>query len=169
MKMTRLAAFFLMLSVSCFAAVAESRLHFPASGYSIDPLEGTSDAVSSQSLIMFLPPKDGFSPNVNIGIQPYNGSIEDYAELSDQQFKSMGFKVLNKETTATSITWEYQGLFQGQTMHWFSRAIQSKGRYYVVTATALESQWADVAGQLKACVNSFRLDADSPQAKPGKP
>lgn len=165
MKMTRLAAFFLMLSVSCFAAVAESRLHFPVNGYSIAPLEGTSDAVPSQSLIMFLPPKDGFSPNVNVQIQPYNGSIKDFADLSDQQFKSMGFKVLNREATATAITWEYQGPFQGQIMHWFSRAIQSKGRFYVVTATALESQWADVAGQLKACVNSFKLDADVPHGK----
>jgi len=41
-----------------------------------------------QALMMFLPVTDGFAANVNVQIQPYAGTIEDYTALSLQQFKS---------------------------------------------------------------------------------
>ena len=166
MKISRATIACSICAISCLAVAAESRLQFPVNGFSIAPLEGTSDAGPYQGVIMMLPPSEGFAPNVNVQIQPYQGTLKEFAEISDKQFKDVGLTIAKEEATATTITWEYTGTYQGHPMHWYSKAIQGKGRIYLVTATALESQWESVSGKLKDCVNSFKLEAGNAPARP---
>jgi len=107
--------------------------------------------------MMFLPVSDGFTANVNVLIQPYIGTIEEYVALTLDQFKNAGIKVLQQKTTAKSVAiFEYSGEMQGQAVHWYARAEKSGARVYLVTATAARAQWNKEAARLKACVDSFR-------------
>lgn len=144
----------------------EARLHFQANGFSIAPLEGTTDAALYQAVTMFLPASEAFAPNVNVQIQPYNGSIKEYADLSRQQFKSSKLSVVSEKTSQTSVVWEYSGTLQGRSLHLYAKAELGKGKVYLVTATATESQWKTVAAKLKACVDSFARESDK-QGAPG--
>ena len=158
MKLLKLLILFGISASLCTAGDSKDRLMFKANGFSIAPLEGVSKDVPYQTIIMFLPPTESFSPNVNVQIQPYNGTVKQYAELSRTQFKTAGFKVLTQKLTAKALLLEYSGTVQGRELHWYAEATLSKGKVYLVTATATESQWKAVGSKLKACVNSFKLE-----------
>jgi len=147
---------------TAFAVNAEStnRMHFPLTGFSIAPLEAPLEKATQQSIMMFLPATGGFAPNVSVQIQPYDGSIKDYSALSLKQFESAGLKVIKPtEPKGSFVTFEYRGKMEGRTLHWYAKAEKTKGRVYLVTATAPEEHWTTVAPQLKACVDSFSCDA----------
>jgi len=156
-KLTTL-LFITLFALPCAAVDSEPRLQFKANGFSIAPLEGTADTASYQAVMMFLPVSDQFAPNVNVQIQPYNGTAQEYANLSKQQFKAGSFTVESEKVTQTAVLWEYSGLLQGRKLHWYARAELGKGKVYLVTATATEAQWQTVAAKLKACVDSFKLE-----------
>ena len=136
----------------------EARLHFKENGFSIAPLEGKTDTEIYQSLMMFLPPSEGFAPNVNVEVQPYKGSMREYTNLSKQQFKTAKLTVLNETITEKSVVFEYSGLFQGRELHWYAKPELTVEKMYLVTATSTEPQWKTVATKLKTCVNSFKLE-----------
>ena len=146
------------ITCSCIAAEPESRLQFKTHGFSISPLEGVSGNTPHQAFIMFLPATEAFSPNVNVQIQPYDGTLKEYAALSQQQFKTIGFTVLSEKTTKTAVVWEYKGTLQERKLHWYAKAQRARGKVYLVTATATDSQWKAVSAKLKACVDSFKIE-----------
>jgi hypothetical protein len=158
MKIPGLVVLSAILVASGFVAEPESRFHFRANGFSIAPLEGVSENVPYQAVMMFLPVTEAFAPNVNVQIQPYDGTIKDFASLSQQQFKACGFTVLSENVSSTTVVWEYSGTFQGHRLHWYARAVQNKNKVYLVTATATESQWKTVSTKLRACVDSFKIE-----------
>jgi hypothetical protein len=108
---------------------------------------------------MMLPISGGFAPNVNVQIQPFEGTISDYVSLSKQQFAQAKLKLLKEETRDKVTAFlEYSGEMQGQALHWYAKAVSNAGRVYLVTATATEDQWNSVAAKLKACVDSLELN-----------
>jgi len=151
-------------SVICLVALTTyaqptNRLHFPVTGFSIAPLEAPSASSAQQALMMFLPATDGFAPNVNVQIQPYPGTIEEYVALSLKQFKSADLKVLQQKTLGKSAAlFEYAGKMEGRALHWYARVEQKAGKVYLATATATDEQWSKVSPRLKTCVDSFRFD-----------
>jgi hypothetical protein len=140
------------------AAPEQPRLHFPGSGFSITPLEDEEAGEPRQVLMMFLAPRDGFASNVNVQMQPWPGSFDAYAKLSENQFKQMGWKVLDESSTEDSRQWEYTGHLQGMEMHFYSRACKRGEIVYLATGTALASNWEKDKQTLKACVDSFKLE-----------
>ncbi len=134
------------------------RLHFRANGFSIAPLEGTSETTTYQAVIMFLPETEGFAPNVNVQIQPYNGTINDYATLSRQQFRANGFTIISEDVSDKTIVWECSGTPMGLRMRWYIRAVLYENKVYLATATATASQWQTVSAKLKSCVDSLKID-----------
>jgi hypothetical protein len=110
---------------------------------------------------------DGFAANVNVQIQTYVSTIDDYLALSVRQCGTAGFKLLQQKTIDKSVAvLEYTGEMQGRLLHWYARAEKSAGKVYLVTATAADEQWSKVAPQLKACVDSFRCDSGDHGAAP---
>jgi hypothetical protein len=149
-----------LLTVAADDRDSTNRLHFPVSGFSVAPLEVPAGESTQQSLMMFLPATDGFAPNVNVQIQPYPGTIDDYVALTLKQLKSMEIKVLEQKKPTKSVAiFEYQGELQGRSLHWYARAEKSADHVYLITATATPSQWKQVADRLKPCVDSFRCNA----------
>lgn len=137
---------------------SDTRLHFKKNGFSIAPLEGKSDSAPYVVIMMFLPGSEAFSPNVNVSIQPYSGSIKEYADLSKKQFKAGKFTVVSEKLSSTSVVWEYTGMAQGRQLHWYAKAERKDGKVYLVTATSTESQWKTLSAKLKVCVDSFKLE-----------
>jgi hypothetical protein len=157
--MQSLVLFLAMLAFSLPAADSTNRLHFPVTGFSIAPLEGVAGETTRQVLMMFLPPNGNFAGNVNVQIQPYNGTIDEYMALTQKQFKDAGVKVIEQKKVGKSVVvFEYSGELQGQSLHWYARAEKSAGHVYLATATAAEQQWAKQGAQLKACVDSLRCE-----------
>ena len=159
----------LVLMASPLKAETTNRLHFATSGFSIAPLEAPKGQLTQQVLMMFLPTGGDFTPNVNVQVQPYEGSLDDYIKLSLKQFESANLKIVQQgRTTDSGAVFEYRGEIQNRRLHWYAKAQKSQGRVYLVTATALEENWAEVAPNLKNCVDSFTCDSigTAPATKP---
>lgn len=148
----------IMLFVTCPPGFA-STLNYEKSGFTIDALEGEVGNEPYQVIVMFLPPTaDYFTPNVNVQIQPYPGTIADYIALTKQQIEDAGWELLNQPTPKKNVViLEFAGAPQGFGLHWYAKAVKDGDRVYLVTATASEDFWADVAEQLKSTVESFKL------------
>jgi len=145
----------LLLSTAIFSHAAT--IDLPEYGFSIDALDSQMGPAPSTALMMFLPASDGFAPNLNVNIQPFPGSMKDYIALSTKQFESMKWTVVSeKQIGDTEWQVEYKGPMQGNDLHFYARAVQSKGRVYLVTGTAKETQWNTVGNILQAHVDSFK-------------
>ncbi|MHB1157408.1 MAG: PsbP-related protein [Phycisphaerales bacterium] len=145
------------LAGMCLAAGSAVRLHFKTSGFSIEPLDAPANDAPYQAIMMFLPASDGFAPNVNVQIQPYPGTLDDYIALSQKQFTSAGLKILSLERKGRDrAVMEYSGTMQGHAFHWYALAELRNQKVYLTTATAAQSQWPKVAPKLKSCVDSFQ-------------
>ena len=161
-----------LLVCSCgLAAVAgrpsPGRLKFKGNGFSIEALEGKVGARPYTALMMFLPPTKGFSPNVNVQIQPYAGTIDQYATLSKKQFVALKYKLIREvKVGKDSLLFEFSGKLEGHQLRWYARATLRGGKIYAVTATAREDQWPVASGKMKACVDSFKIEKAEPATAP---
>ena len=142
-----------VLSVSVHAET----LNFPQAGFSIDSLEASPSNNGGQVLYMFLPTENGFSPNINVMIQPYLGTIEQYRSLSEAQFKRAAWKIISIQDKGNTITFEYSGLFRGNQMHWYAKAVKKGDLVYLVTGTDSQLTWGKNKSKLMIAVDSFKL------------
>src|ERR1700756_4683649 len=83
-----------IFSVATFSSLKAATIDLPLYGFQIDSLDATINSSPAKALIMFLPESDGFQPNINVIVQPYNGTIKDYIALSKGQFEQLQFKVI---------------------------------------------------------------------------
>jgi len=116
-----------------------------------------SEHSNGQVFHYFLPADSGFAGNVNLMIQPFSGSLDDYNELTQQQFKSIGFQVIKTKILKSEIIYEYKGFSSGLDLYWFSRAIKQGDKIYLVTATALQKRWEIEKAILIKSTMSFKL------------
>ena len=132
-------------------------LVFDKAGFEINSLESPPGPEGAQALIMMLPAEGGFAANVNVQIQPYAGSLDEYKKLSESQFNQLDFKVMTSSIENNVLKFEYAGSMNDQTLHWYSRAIKKGNFVYLVTATSQEKSWQKNKAALVASVNSFKL------------
>lgn len=134
-----------------------STLDFPGHGFRINALDVPSTGFTTV-LMMFLPSDEGFAPNVNVQIQPFDGTIDDYIAESKQQFKEMDLKILTDERPDAK-TWlvGYEGRMEGESLRFYAKAVSQGKRVLLATATAKASQWKSAGEALTACVNSMEL------------
>lgn len=152
---------FTLFSVAALALSPFARaetINLPVYGFSIEPLEAPVGNTTTTALATFLPATGGFAPNINVQIQPYPGSIADYAKLSQGQFDQMGWKSLSEKFVGSN-EWiaEYSGPMQGNNLHFYARALSQNGKVYLVTGTASETQWPTVGPTIRQHVDSFKL------------
>ena len=161
--------FLLTLALSLSAQDATNRLRFPATGFSIAPLEASPGDEARKALMMFLPASENFAANVNVLIQPYSGTIEEYTKVTLDAYKANGMKVLQqKEISRSVVVFEVTGEMDGRTLHWYSRAEKVAGRIYLATGTAREEDWPRQGAPIKNCVDSLRCEKTEPGSAPGK-
>lgn len=114
--------------------------------------------VGGQIFQYFLPAVDGFAANVNMQIQPFDGDLDAYAQISEEQFEQLDFEVIDINRGDDELLYEYRGTMQGTMFHWYSRVIREGNYYYVVTATSLDERWETERDQLIEAVHSFALN-----------
>ncbi|MBV8214599.1 MAG: hypothetical protein JOZ08_15410 [Verrucomicrobia bacterium] len=156
------------VSFSICSQSGAATIDLPLYGFQIDALDAAPDASDPTTVIQtFLPATDGFAPNINVQIQPYTGTMKDYATVSKSQFEQMKWKVISDEQSGDN-EWniEYSGTFEGADLHFYARAVYTNGKVYLITATAKESQWTTVNGTLRKHVASFKI---TPSQTPGTP
>lgn len=142
-----------LLSASSVSVAGE--LVFHQAGFRISSIEATPGDVPTQALVMSLPPEMGFSANVNVQIQPYSGSIEEYKRLSDIQFYDLEFNVYRSDIAENTAIFEYAGKLNETALHWYAKAVKADDHVYLVTATSLEALWDKYRSRLITAVESF--------------
>src|SRR5246127_246445 len=158
-----------LFSLAISSQAAAATIELPLYGFQMDALDATPDPSSPTTVIQtFLPATDGFAPNINVQVQPYTGTIKDYATTSKSQFEQMKWKVVSDQQPNDS-EWnvEYTGSFNGSDLHFYARAVSANGKVYLITATAKESQWATVGDTLLKHIQSFKLTPPVTQGAPG--
>jgi hypothetical protein len=151
-RITKLIALSFMIATTSYA-----KGKYENSIFSIDSLMNESKIANTQPLIMSLPASEGFAPNINIQIQKYPNSLDDYAKLSTSQFKQFKFKIIQNEKIKDALIFEYSGTMQGRKLHWYSMAYKKEDNVFLITATSTESQWKTQKEKLIGCVKSFKL------------
>jgi hypothetical protein len=134
-------------------------IELPLYGFQMDALDAAPDASSPTTVIQtFLPATDGFAPNINVQIQPYTGTMQDYATTTKNQFEQMKWKVVSDQQP-NDHEWdvEYTGSFRGSDLHFYERAVSANGKVYLMTATAKESQWPTMGDTLLKHIQSFKV------------
>src|SRR5260370_36352830 len=128
-------------------------------GFQIDALYAAADASApATALEMFLTPTEGFAPNINVQIQPYTGTIKEYATLSKGQFDELKWKVISeKEIGDNEWSIEYTGTMQPGDLHFYARTISKNRKVHLATPTAKESQWPTVSDTLRQHIDSFEV------------
>ena len=110
-----------------------------------------------QHCIFYLAAQDGFAANLNVQIQEFVGSIEDYKKATEEQFEQASIKTIQSSIDGETYTVEYAGKMNEYDLHWFAKAHKQKNRIYLVTATGLEKSWKTQGSVLMQAVNSFKL------------
>ncbi|RUO25928.1 hypothetical protein CWE09_04160 [Aliidiomarina minuta] len=127
-----------------------------AADYNFEPPE-FPEQTGGQIFQYYLPADNGFAANVNLQIQPFDGSLEEYEEISVSQFEQMDIEVLQLERTGNELLIEYRGAMQETDLHWYARVVKQDNLYYVLTATALAERWNEEQDALVNSVHSFQL------------
>jgi hypothetical protein len=135
---------------------AGAALTFSEHSFAIDPPTGHDGGQNQQVVTMALPPINGFAPNVSVQVQPFKGTLAQYDALTLSKFKQSGVAILAQKRDAKAIAYEYRGLYQGQTMHWYLRAFATAHGIVLSTATATDAQWSLVGNALRQSVDSAR-------------
>lgn len=144
-----------LLALSC--NLAAEPLVFDKAGFSIKALDSKPGQAGMQPLTMMLTAKNGFAANVNVQIQAYPGSVEDYIALSEAQFEQMGLQMSDKRIEGDTLYFEYSGSMSGRSLHFYSKAIKKDKFFYLATATDLEQNWVQSSARLKEVINSLQL------------
>ncbi len=149
----------LLFSCATLFQAKAATIDLPLYGFQIDALDAAPDASApATALEMFLTPTEGFAPNINVQIQPYTGTIKEYATLSKGQFDELKWKVISeKEIGDNEWNLEYTGTMQAGDLHFYARAISKNGKVYLATATAKESQWPTLGETLRQHIDSFKI------------
>jgi len=158
MKSVLMAAVLLGLGAGVGATAREVAVQYSPAKFTIDPLPGDLDAAHWMPFTMQMPPIDGFAPNVNVQIQAYKGTIDEYMTLSRSQFDTLGIEIVSeRRDDPSTVTFEYKGNMQGRALMWYARAQKRGARVYLVTATSTPQAWPRVSAALKASVDSLRI------------
>jgi hypothetical protein len=162
MRQLQLLILIAMLPAAVCAA-DEGVLRFDSEGFTIDSTgfqvkskEPQTNAYGTLATFLYLPPTQGFAPNVNVLIQDVPATVQQYADLSKEQFKSANLTVLNDHLVGdTEWACEYSGNLQGKDLHFYARALKKGDKIYLITGTATPEQWDSASPKLKGAVDSF--------------
>jgi hypothetical protein len=143
-------------STCCFLRAEEATVTLVEHGLSFIPLD---DKTANDQVILTTSLKvtEKFAPNITVMSQSYNQTLADYDVLSRKQFEQLKIKLLSSEVDAVFVKYEYLMTMEGRKQHHYAKALKRDDRIYLITGTALESQWADVEARIKKSVDSFQL------------
>ena len=151
-----LALFFVLTNLNA------SKLDFKDYGFSVDGFSKQKNEKHTDMVVQFYKPaKNGFATNANVIIQEFNGTIEECIELVGAELKSFDKFVLIKHNhNDNSIFWEYTMSYANMNLHMITKVLRSKqkGQIFVLSISALDSQWEEQKKEIQKVVDSFKLN-----------
>lgn len=129
-------------------------------GFSIQPpTPAPTTAPGIVTLAAFcIPGSDGFNPNVNVQYQPFAGDLDAYDATTKAQFEQLRLQIIAMRADGAWHVYEYAGKLQlNRSLHCYAKAAKRPGGILLVTATALDTQWAAVKDSLMRSVESVAL------------
>ncbi len=156
MRLTLIVVMLLGLATEARTAHAGNTFVSDDYGMSIDaPAPQDMTAPNNQIVAFFLPSADNFTANINVLRETSDSSLEAYDKQTLSQFKQFKLTVLSRTLKGNELRYEYKGTMQGRFLHWYARAVKTGRQIYLVTATALDSQWDKQKPALMKSVESF--------------
>lgn len=116
-----------VLFITAFQASANGT--FSNNQFEINAPSGSDASKASQPLLMSLPPKNGFSPNVNVQVQVFPGTLKKLLNITKSQIKSFGWELVESSIEGSKLTLEYRGSLQGNHITGFKRQLSQKIRF----------------------------------------
>jgi len=147
----------LIASLLVSSLYSQDVIDYKSLGFTFSPPVFESTA-SGQVIMAFAPASNAFAANVNVQIQPFAGTLLDYDKLTKAQLQAEKFKALVEKKLGNELFYEYTGSMSGRDMHWAVRAIKKDAQIYLITATALESEWEASSITLLGSLDSFKLN-----------
>jgi hypothetical protein len=148
-----------MIVIAAFSCAlsAEDKFVSETLGFEISAPEVQQFSGVYQHSMFYLPAIDGFGANVNIQVQDFDGTLQEYEKISRDQFKELGLHVIASRISEGILTVEYGGKMSNYELHWYARATKKGAKIYLATATALETRWQAQGPILIKSVDSFKL------------
>lgn len=109
-------------------------------------------------LAFYLPSVNKFARNISVIIQTFDGTMDEYYELSIDQVKKAKFKIIKSSFEKNQALFEYTGKIENNQLHFFQKFFKSGNKFYVVTATSLDIDWENKKTELINSVNSFKFN-----------
>ena len=134
---------------------ARSRvLDFPIAGFSIPVLDFHPAPATESSqirLVMYVGDETDFNSNVNVMIQDFSGTIDEYKELSESQYRDLGWDVLRSEI----IDGAYYVEVSGGLFHYYAKGISNGSYVYLATGTSRADDWLEVRDAIVTVVDGL--------------
>ena len=131
-------------------------------GFSMAPPSFTVDpAVAVATVAQFYaPPANGFADNLNVQI--HRAPFAAFCKKSDEEFKSGSYTLIASKDlklgTAAAHEYHYRAKASNFDLEFISVAVASGDDTYLLTATALQSDFAKIEPAFRAAIESFKLD-----------
>lgn len=125
--------------------------------FSIKPPE-FRDSDEGFVLFFYSPNGSKIVPNLNVLIQTFDGTMEDMIEKSRDQIKSLNLKTIKMSIETNQAFIEYNGNMETNKMHFYQKCVKNGNKFYIITATSLETDWDSKKSELVNSVNSFKLN-----------
>lgn len=120
--------------------------------------EPFGDCFTTAYVVMSLPTVDGYSSTVRVDVQKSYYTLEELVELSENEAREMGFKIIKLEQRDNKVVMEAEGMLEGSLHHMYSEAYIKDGKRYQISALTLQSLWKEHSKKLLKCVKSFKLN-----------
>lgn len=109
-------------------------------------------------LAFYLPSVNKFAGNINVIIQTFDGTMEEYYGKSRDQIKTFKFQIIKTSFEKNQAFFEYTGKLADNQLHFYQMYVKNGNKFYVATATALDIDWENQKSELINSVNSFKLN-----------
>ena len=140
----------------CSLNAVSSELNFDELGFTMKSLSDSSTS-PHQVVMLTLPPEHGFSSNVAVMIQAYEGTLAEYKALTQEQFKTHNISLVNEHLAETYLIIEYTGFMQDKSLHWYAKAMKKNGSIFLATGSTLGALWDKDKDKIIKSVNSLKL------------
>ena len=106
-------------------------------------------------------PVDSFTANINVQVHQ-KANFDNFVKLTETQLEALHFEILStrevKLGTHRGAETVYRGEITGIQMKFMALAAEDGDRVILVTATSLESRFAEYESAFKTALSSFKFD-----------
>ena len=149
-----------LLAICAVSALTAAEEDLPHYGAKLQDLDALIEKAPGKTLFIKADETGRFSANINIQIQQFTGTIKEYMDVSRAQFEQMfekGWKIVSeKQDEEKEWSCELTGTAKGKDYHFYARAIRDGSKVYLITATALQTEWGSFGEKMRRHVDAFQ-------------